>query len=280
MLLVSLKDTLSLFKDNWERYFANLKDVQLGLLAEISKRSMEHENTTDPYRTYVYASKKAKEMLWENLRTRSSFSDTLPQEISRQIYIGQYQRICDEYQSGKAVGYQQEKVDDMFRKDVLGWCRGKLRSDESLNSNVVQALNKESQLTGNDCLKEKIKVLDLIAKPFVPIDTDSSMEYWGINPQVLESMTKQQIQDYFGSSSPSIVHEAFSPYQIIRYRGTYGLKVDNFPKFSSDPNDSGIYYSAYRSRIKDYQAEPLKHITPHLDNRCHLPAFLPDINSP
>lgn len=278
LVLVSLKDSLEVFIANWERYFSRLKDVQLNLLDEIGKRSIEHEGRTDPYRIYVLAGKKDKERLWDALRTQASFSDLLPQDISREIYRGQYRRTCAEQLSNDHQELREETVNQMFRDDVLSWCRQKLKANEGIVFNVIQALQTESRWTGTDCLKTKITEVDKLAEPFVPIRTDSGMEYWGMHPASLDNLSDQQCLDYFGSAEPSIVNEAFSPYEIIRYRASYGLHVEDFPKFSSDPRHSGVYFQAYRRSVAELQADSSRFLTHHLDKRWHLPAYLPDLN--
>jgi hypothetical protein len=74
---------------------------------------------------------------------------------------------------------------------------------------------------------------------------------------------------------------AFSRYQVLRYRANYGLKVEDFPKFSSgDPETgqrAGSYFSAYSSRIRRLTNEG-NTVSPHLDKRWHLQAFMPDLN--
>jgi hypothetical protein len=75
---------------------------------------------------------------------------------------------------------------------------------------------------------------------------------------------------------------AFSPYSVVRYAATYGLKAENLPKFAAGSEErdqpAGAYYRAYKNRIRQL-VEKGNTVTPHLDRRWHLPAYLPDLNS-
>ena len=74
---------------------------------------------------------------------------------------------------------------------------------------------------------------------------------------------------------------AFSEYEIVRNRTLYGLTIDDFSKFYSGDNRgraAGEYYKSYNARIRKLTQRG-NTVTPHLDKRWHLPAYLPEISS-
>jgi hypothetical protein len=278
------KAVLEILED-WERYFKNLRNIRNKLQQDLNKLAVEEERGSDPTIKYVLASKEVKEKLWNDVRRIMGIS-WLPTDISEQIYTGQYQRFCqrrkNEYLGEESI----EKVETMFRKDVLGWCEKELEKQDSLKLNCIEAIRREGQLEGRGQseiearVEELVKTLDRLSRPFVPDTVHANrIDSWGIHPDTLKELSSDQRNDWFGSEL--IVDSAFSEYEIIRYKSNFNLKINDFPKFSyGDQNKNispGNYFVAYTNRIKQLTGKR-NTVTPHLDKRWHLQAFLPDLN--
>lgn len=269
--------------EEWERYFRGLRDTRNNLLNELNRKAVEHEQTADPTRIFVLGDKKWKERLWEERRL-TVMDDDLPKGISSQIYIGQYRRYCLKKEGEFLAEQKPEKVEEMFRKDVLGWCRNELSKDDDLNVNVVRALARESRYLGGEepdpHIESVIQQLSRLARPLVPrVENTSQIDSWGAHEETMADLSERQKESLFGNDL--VQDAAFSPYEIICYRSQYGMLASGFPKFSSGEPEwgmgRGLYFSAYEDRKKllDYESNA---VTPHLDKRWHKEAYLPDLN--
>lgn len=284
LVLTDVRKAVQEMLEDWERYFKNLRNIRNNLQQDLNKLAVDEERASDPTIKYVLAAKDVKEKLWEDVR-RVLGVGGLPTEISEQIYIGQYQRFCakqrNEYMKEESV----EKVETMFRKDVLGWCEQEMEKQDSLKLNCIQAVRREGQLRGlsesdiEASVEESIKTLDRLARPFVPDAPNANhIDSWGIHPDCINELTGDQRNDWFGTQL--IEDSAFSQYEITRYKSNFNLKIEDFSKFFCGDKkkniDPGDYFLAYTNRIK--QLEGRNTVTPHLDKQWHLPAFLPDLN--
>jgi len=274
----------------WEHYFRNLKSVQYKLQGEINRRAGEHEGVADPTRRYAFATKEEKEKIWEEIRISLAMGNKLPDDICKRIYVSQYRKFCRNYFSSTSTPDSSEpldKIEDMFREDVLGWCRKTLKAHEMLDINAIMALKKEGLLRGTDKsrhLKNEISKVDELAQPMILSSSSASKSegYWGIHPDTLKELNDQEIIEILGKAENIIADEAFSRYEIIRYRNLYGLCAEDLPSFSAGANGksdrAGIYFRAYKERIRRMNTDPGNTVTPHLDKRWHLPAYMPDLN--
>jgi hypothetical protein len=167
---------------------------------------------------------------------------------------------------------------------VLAWCRNEVLKQDALQLNVVRALRKEAELAGVEDeaahVASRVGQLNNLARPWIPeVAGAAEIHFWGMHPDATQELGGAQRGELFGAQL--LDDPAFSPYQVVRYRAHYGLKVEDFPKFSSgDPSTSqpaGGYFRAYDERIARLNSTG-NTVTPHLDKRWHLPAFMPDLN--
>ncbi|HEX5725344.1 MAG TPA: tubulin-like doman-containing protein [Longimicrobiaceae bacterium] len=268
--------------DEWERYFRNLRETRNHLLDELHQRAAAHEGGADPTQQYVLGAKGDKEKLWDGIRTTLA-GRTMPVDIARQIWLGHYRRFCEVFRGGRAAEQRPEATEALFRQDVLRWCRNEVLKQDALRLNVVRALRKEADFAGADDgdahVAARVGRLTNLARPWVPeVPGAAEIHFWGIHPESTAELQAAQRNTLFGSQLLS--DEAFSPFVVVRYRGHYGLKVEDFPKFSSGSRErgqpAGTYFRAYTDRIARVEAG--NSVTPHLDKRWHLQAFLPDLN--
>ncbi len=285
LVLKELQKAIQEMQADWEKYFRNLKDTRTSLTNELNLLATKHENASDPTVLYVLATQKYKELFWENLRMRVS-ADELPAEIAAEIYKGQYNRFGKVRRGDYLSEISTEKVEEMYRTDVVNWCRNQLLKEDSLNLNCIKAIRKEAQLqaTADDqidrYIKDRISVLNNLARPFVPAGTGSTeINAWGAHPDSVKELSGGAQADIFVGTD-LVSDDAFSLYEIIRNRTIYGLIIEQFPKFycgDDKGGQPGEYYKAYNSRILKLTQQG-NTVTPHLDKRWHLLAYLPDLS--
>ncbi len=275
--------------EGWELFFENLRETHQELLVRRNKLATTHTDTGDSTQLFVLAMPDQKKRLWEDWRPRL-ISDTLPDELAKEIYLAQFAFFCQQRRRNQVV--RALKTTTLFHDKILPWCRRQLQEVQALDLNIFRALQREAEtLEYQDeavqtYVAEKIRSLRQLAQPFIPpIWQQNEMIFWGINDQSAATLTEAQRLAWFGGDG--IFHAAFSPYEIICYRSFYGLQAEDFPKFSAgDPDhglEPGVYFQAYRDRIRELaelrdKAQEERTITPHLDKHWHLPAFMPDLN--
>ncbi|MEM7103035.1 MAG: tubulin-like doman-containing protein [Bacteroidota bacterium] len=287
-----LADVRILIK-NWERFFENLEDVENNLRRELNKTTHEHEKISNPSTVFVLSSSEMKEKLLEKASRYHDVSDILPAELSHQFYESQYLRFCKEKQGRYVKEEKVEKVEAIFRDDVLKWWRKELESLDAINLNCIQALKQEAEFNGEDIddldslegyYKQKISEINNLASPLIPTaigNQGSEFNAWGMNPACVTELTQETKNVLFQDNL--VEDPAFSEYEIIRNKTKFGYKITDFPKFkiASEHFDEGVYYEAYRKRIQKLEStDPTqKTVTPHLDKRWHTPYYLPELDS-
>ncbi|MEL6771691.1 MAG: tubulin-like doman-containing protein [Bacteroidota bacterium] len=287
-----LRETLRALQamlSEWERYFQNLRETRNALLRERNQRAAEHERVADPTKRFVLATQAAKEALWEDIRLQ--FVGTmLPEEIAREIYLGQYRRFVAARLGERIEAQVASTTEAQFRQDVVAWCRAQLGKVDRLDLNVMEALRREAQATkdageatNEDAyMGDQLKRLDNLARPFVPEAPGTArIKFWGLHPESLESLHEDQREAWLGEGR--VEDAAFSRREVVRYQSLYGLTAQDFPKFSAGDRDegraAGAYFRAYQERIRKLTGQAdVRSVTPHLDKRWHLPAYLPDLN--
>lgn len=272
---------------DWERFFLNLIEARGSLLAELDLRAVKYEETNDPTREYILATKELQEKIWEQIRGDIS-NDILPDSISKEIYLSHYKQYM-ERQNAKHQNliFEELKVEELYRKHVLNYCLEELRTrkKDQLDLDAINALRKEAQFLGIDSdqhIAERVGILEHLSSPFIPfIQNRRELKFWGIHTDCIGRLNETQRFEMFRGKE--VADSAFSKYEVICYRAHYGLSVENFSKFSSGEasenhqHPPGVYYESYRRRI-DKLNRGESTVTPHLDKRWHLPAFMPDLN--
>jgi hypothetical protein len=272
---------------DWERFFENLIETRGSLISELNQRAVKYEEKNDPTKEYILATKELQEKIWEQIRGDIS-NDILPDSISKEIYLSHYKQYIERQNAKHNNGYFEEiKVEELYRKRVLNYCLDELktRKNDQLDLDAINALRKEARFLGVDAdqyIAERIGVLENLSSPFIPfIQNHRELKFWGIHTECIDRLNETQKFEMFRGKE--VADSAFSKYEVICYRAHYGLNVDHFAKFSSGESSEnhlqlpGVYYESYRRRI-DKLNRGESTVTPHLDKRWHLPAFMPDLN--
>lgn len=288
LVFADILKKVNLLLELLEAYFRGLEDTWRVLQREAEAALLKHEQDTDPTVIYVLATRADKERLWDEHRLALS-GYRLPADISREIFLGLYREMCERIRKPRALsGWGGTEA--AFRRDVIGWCRGKIHDDTLVDFNVTRALHQEAVASGknhDDHVRDELGKLNQLAFPWVQVTTRNEIQQWGAHPDCLrpEILPQQTQVDLFGGvagaqGSKMVASRAFSPYEVIRYRSFYGLTADDFPQFSAEEpgiRAEGCYYRAYQKRILRL-VETGGTVTPHLDKRWHEAAFLPDLN--
>ncbi|TMW70433.1 tubulin-like doman-containing protein [Alteribacter natronophilus] len=283
----SIEQAVDSMIQDWERFFENLKDTRASLLREINQLAVKFDENRDPTVEYVLAEKEMLEKTWESLRGTVDQGE-LPDAISRQIYLSHYRQYAKRNEQTFGTFREEIKVEQMYREQVVSHCREELstRYQDRLDISIVTALRREADLKGanpDDHIAKRISTIDHVGLPFVPsIENSRELKFFGIHSDLADELGETAVNDLFEGKEEA--DEAFSKYEILSYRAHYGLKVEDFAKFSSGTKSDtferlpGAYYEAYRRRVDKLNRGEAT-VTPHLDRNWHLPAFMPDLNS-
>ena len=280
-VLSDVQRAVKALQTQWERYFRNLRDVRNRLRADVELLAEKHDQSGDPTTVYVFAGKEEKLATWDDLR-RKYLATSLPVDVYRQMLTGQFRRFCSARHAEQTGLEPDERVEAMFRKDVVAWCREQLRKEDSLDRDIVSALKADAlraQADPEAWMSDKLRGLDNLARPWAPAQTrQAPIEFWGIHP---DSLRRLGADATLYLSGQLVENPAYSRHEIVRYRAQYGMKAEDFAKFSRGGGTQlpGAYFRAYLDRVRALNEYPDRTVTPHLDRRWHLPAYLPDLNA-
>jgi hypothetical protein len=228
-VLSDIQRAVRTMMSQWERYFGNLRDVRNGLMGEAELLADVHERSGDPSVVYVLATRRDKVRMWDEVRRKYLATD-LPVELYRQMLIGQFRRFCEARQSGRTGLERDEKVDAMFRADVVDWCRAQLEKEDSLDRDVVSALGLDAETIGVDreeLVASQLRGVDNLARPWAPAHTrQAPIEFWGLHPDAGRRLSAARREDIVAQLIESA---AYSRYEIVRYRAQYGMRAEDFP---------------------------------------------------
>ncbi len=275
LLQAHLHDMLN----DWVGFFRQLEAVLGACQRDIKLLADKQADNTDPTRVHVLASAEHKAALWENEGVGLRDKD-LPPDIAQQIYLGLYRRRAgrhfDEPQDDGA-----DWAEQLFRKQVVGWCKAELSKSPRLDLNIKAALDKElrldqaqgrnSGLTAEQVFHARVTQLKALAHPFVPVARES-FDFWCMHNEVSAQIGNGLQQQAMGDAR---VDPAFDRHELVYLNMTYGLMATDLPTLK---DALGIYRRAYEDRIALSRETPPKSCTPHLDWRWDSPAYLPEVD--
>jgi hypothetical protein len=265
--------------DDFKKYFDILLMLKNSLFKELQTEARRHDESDDKTVIYVLAKAGHKQKQWESVKGRY-IDEGIPPVVSKQVYMGIFLRLCKRYRGVYTSEMQEETIRSEFERNVQQWCLNKLKTDESLNISVFEALGLEAQYEGIDenkidsYKKDKITSLNTLTRAFIlSYDNDklAQIAAWGVHPEIRNFFSEAFIAETF--QSEQIEDDAFSRYEIVKQKLIYGLKAENLLKFREP---EGRYYKAYARVINKVLGNP-NIPTPHLDKRWHLPAYLPSL---
>lgn len=276
-----------------EGFFRSIELIQKRIEGKIESLLEIHEKSENPTVKYVYASKEDKQHIWDNVRSHEA-EDKMPDEMLEKLYLGFYNHICESVYRGNSHKRSLSN-EDLFEDTILKSAKKLTETEEVKNDidlNVIEALE-QSEYSNTDINKtilEKINDLKQLSVPFIPNAPEpSKLNIWGFTSSTSDALTDKGFDwpTLFDGDSVT-VDEGFSDYELISYQSQYGLLIADLPNYSSGEHTQakGENYIAYKSLIRDLTAkvdeespyDSRSNITPHLDKRWHLAAFMPDLN--
>lgn len=277
-ILTALRTLLEEIED----FFIGLKSINLSLLDEKNSLAELHDRPGDPSRYYVLASRKMKEEVWKHFGGQAAQLNSFPEELSRELYIQFYSRFCQKELEKKFIG-NEERPANIFRKSILDWCEKTLRESGRVNFTIVEALQQEASFMGekNDAYtKDLVYRVNRSSQPFSSgiADKGQTNRYWAVHPECRQGL-EAALED---TDKASVISDpVFSPYMLLRYASCLGLNLSDFTQFSDGQNlrEPGRYFRAYHTRIRELSGGTATSVSPHLDKRWHLPAYMADINA-
>ncbi len=278
-----------ILKNEIEKFFGSLNDILYNMKKEIEKKEKEHEQNSNPTLIYILGKKEHKKELCNEALSKSKEKDKLDPQVAKEIFLAQNERTFKRRNQVRVADQSIEKMSNFFNNTIKKWFEIQARNSEQLDLNIVTALEKEAEFLGkydddiHKYIVDKIREADNKCRPFIPkvySGEKNEILTWGLHNECRELFTEDKYNETFGNTNQPIVDEAFSKYEIVRYRARYGMEAQDFPKFRAPDLERGIasgdYYNAYDSVKRNLNRGET--VTPHLDKRWHLPAYMPDIN--
>lgn len=279
-----LKSVDDLIENGEEMFFRILNEIMVDFSLKSDNLAKMHEDKTDVSKSYVLADRDSKDKLYDELIKNIDVENILKASY-KDIFLEKYNEfILRRKRENRRV---KNNLKENYKNKILEGYEHKIKDAQLLDFDVITALRKEIELSGKpyeeeaNIMAERILNVKNRAKPFMLNSGDHQLKLWGINPQVLSGLSEEERDKYFGASNENLVSEGFSKYEIIRYSSIFGLKAQEFNKFSSTNSQSGNmpgdYFAAYKERVDKLNKNELT-VTPHLDKRWHCINYMPDIN--
>lgn len=279
-----LRNIDDLIENGEEPFFRVLREIIIDFSLKANNLAKQHENKIDVSKVFVFGKIENKEKLYEDL-VQSIDVDNVLKNTYSDIFIEKYKEFASRRKKEirrKTISYKEN-----YKNKILESYREKIEQTGILDLDVLSALRKEFDYEGYDYTNQKEQLEEIIfgvrerAKPFMLNLSDDTFKKWGLNPELLDSLSEEERQNLFGESKDIIKSYGFSKYEIIRYASILGLKAQDFNKFSSGDRkglkNPGIYFEAYKEKIEMLKNNEAT-INPHLDKRWHLINYMPDIN--
>lgn len=284
-----LKIVDDLLENDIEVFFRSLGEIINEFTKEAIVISKEHEEKKDVTKLYILATSEAKEKLYNEVQKKVD-ADNVLNGMYKDIYIEQYSRLLKRKKGENLRDLP--NIKDLYKEKILNSYIDKIRTSDILDKDIITAIREEFDMqrdlgkTNSDDVKNYTKDLFLsassIAKPLALKKGADDLSIWGINPIILDKINDNE-KSYLFNTDPIIDNEGFKKYEIIRYTSTYGLKAQDFDKFSSGDikinKAPGTYFTTYMEIVKKLKEKESLTITPHLDRNWHLQAYMPDLNS-
>ncbi|MGL6130574.1 MAG: tubulin-like doman-containing protein [Fusobacteriaceae bacterium] len=279
-----LKSVNDMIENSEEDFFKVLKEAIADFRIKSQNLAKIHDDRTDVSKLYVLGTTEMKDKLFNEVSKNIDIENVLNGSYA-EIFKEKYNRFISRRKNER--NSSEKSLKDIYQDKFLNAYRDQIKKRSNLDMDIISAIRKEAEFTnssieaGQDHMVELVRNIKNRAKPFMQKQGVNSLPLWGINIEVLEQLTDEQKEDIFEDVDKIVKSEGFSKYEIIRYVSIHGLKAQDFEKFSSGSKESGAvpgeYFLAYREVIDKLNRHEVS-VTPHLDKRWHLPAYMPDIN--
>ncbi|MGL5098459.1 MAG: hypothetical protein ACRC6B_00200, partial [Fusobacteriaceae bacterium] len=279
-----IKSVNDMIENNEESFFRALKEIIADFRIKSQNLAKIHEDRTDVSKVYVLSTTEMKEKLYDELGKNVDVENVLNGSYA-EIFKEKYNKFISRRKNEKILN--EKSVKEVYQEKFLDAYRSQIKNRGTLDMGIISAIRKQAEIMNKSYNDQTEHVIDLVkdienrAKPFMQKQGVNTLPLWGINSKILEELTEEEKENIFKDVNKIVKSEGFSKYEIIRYVSIHGLKAQDFEKFSSGNKKTGTnpgeYFSAYKEVIEKLNRHEVS-VTPHLDKRWHLPAYMPDIN--
>ncbi len=266
VVLTQVRTQVQILTEAWEQFFAILDAVRTRLEADAEALFGAHERDRRADVRYVFADKRAKELLWSQLADVTL--DREIDEVNTFAYRMLFRRVFDPgatTDQGIARGFQRGLLDTLT--DVLYGL-------DVLPQGIVEAITMEGKLENVAPDAYATRLLERVANsasPFVQLRTGPEVGlneafWWGIHPRERERLPSKAAE-YVGIDHQA-VDPAYSQDEILYLQVPHLVKaldlvsVTTGIKTASIEQPDGAYVKAYRDHA---EAVAEGQVTVHLD---------------
>ncbi len=288
-----------------ELLFSDLEQFRERLEADIKQAETAHdlERGVEQSSRYVYADARAKQAIWEGLR--SDVGSTQASDAANAALVGAL--LAEQAERRAARG---RRVGDAFSvraifQEVMvdGHCKNLLEEDFSnfFRFNIIEASRREATLIGrewDDAFADIVTQIQRQTEPFIMLSdtTDSSgLTYWTMPPSLKESIGDERMFEQLFSQDQeerALIDPAFDDRSLTCVNIAFDFTLQNVAKLrpaalkreSIHDVAAGRYDKGYRDRLTNLRRaraenpdRPPPWLTPHLDKRWDVPGSLPEV---
>lgn len=291
-----------------EQFFNSLAELRADLKGEVEQAEREHQAGTGIVdgTLYVFASRDAKQKLWEEVRDRlmgvsgddksnATLTQALYERFQKELEVNRWTRLPPF--SGKTL----------FREAMIqAFCRNLLvqKHQDAYRLNVIEAIRRDAQMAGEERDKRLIDIIDLVfsqAEPYLSFNPmhrngeGQAILFWAVSPVVREAIGHEELfEEMFmrHAGEQPLVESEFPDHILLCLNTRVNLTLEQLRKLHpgdrNQPNvgapQQGSYDQAYRAMLQrmleDKRRNPnqvARDFTPHLDRTWHKPGVLPEI---
>ena len=299
-----LRDFLALL----EQFFNSLAELRADLKGEVEQAEREHQPGTGIVdgTLYVFASRDAKQKLWEDIRSRlagvsgddqsnAALTGALYQRFQEELQVDRWKRLPPF--SGKAL-FREALIRSFSRKLLVD------KHQDAYRLNVIEAIRRDAEMVGESRDKRLIDIIDLVfsqAEPYLsfnpmhPNGDGQAILFWAVSPAVRAAIGDEPLfEELFmrHAGEQPLVEPEFPDHSLLCLNTRVNLTLEQLRKLHpGDPIDKnvaappqGSYDRAYREMLQrileDKRQKPdqaARDFTPHLDREWHKPGVLPEI---
>ena len=275
----------------YKTMFSRLSDKKNDINKNLTILYKKHDDSKGTNYLYVLANHKCKDYIWE------SIPDTVKDSIlATNLSAEMHHALFDNFKRKAAMGNgATNSYDRLFEDIIYNNCKKKFIENKNVSElvdiNILSALEKECSFkepnsVHDDYIKERLNDLMDYISPWAPrSETSEKFCVWGISSRCKDwgqsfenkSHLEKLIDEISGIQQHDIsISDKLSDKEITYIVAHYGLKVNDFIKFSAGKDNlpDGEYYTSYKKMLEDVSKG--RQITPHLDTRWDN--LLPDIN--
>lgn len=291
-----------------ERFFSELAALRDDLRQNVNESESAHQPGTGAAdgNRYVFASRAAKQALWEELRQKLA-GVSADDDSNAALTQALYERFKQENRPDRWKVLPPFSGKSLFRQNMVErFCHDTLRDkhQDAHDFSVLEAIRREAVLDGRPWQEFMQYLIDLVAyqaEPYLSLNaTDPTgggqrIMFWAVAPAVKDGIGDEALFESLfkrNNGEQPLSEDQFSPHELLCVNMRVNLTLQQLRKLHpGDPGvphigapQAGVYYQAYQNMVrrilddkKEHPDRPARDFTPHLDRHWHKPGVLPAI---